>query len=255
MPSLRSSLFACVAVANAASLRSMPVMKLRGGLEAGGLDAASVGKYYTMLLGVDGAVKTLSQSTAGDFYGTPSTENDGLQVFGYYLLVKAALDGTDTSAAVVTSMVPSLVGAVKGWLNSKDKVALNADNLSLVITGFLAYALHTSSLIDGDLALKLYAGYQLVNGLGGWLMKDAVANLPWSGCDSKGEAQLAAGIGAAVYALATGKSANEAVGYSAVPALLGALDAKFVSNDAAGDDRVNTIMTLVNAAVVAFLLF
>ena len=98
----------------------------------------------------------------------------------------------------------------------------------------------SGTLIDGDLALKIVAGVNIINGVNG--MFDVTDALPWSGAASPA---LALGTGAAVYALTTGSSATQAFAYSVVPTLYNSLTSMGDSDD------VGTIMGLFQALVVA----
>ena len=103
-------------------------------------------------------------------------------------------------------------------------------------------------VLDGDLAIKIAAGWNLVNGLSGWLAPDIAAKLPWEGSASSGQAQLATGVGAAIYALNTGKDATQAIGYSVLPSLVGGLMDGMPEGNA-------MVSTLIQATVVAATLF
>jgi len=167
---------------------------------------------------------------------------------GYYLFTDALLSGSATSKAVVLGAVPGLVGGFKKWLNEGKTLDLSASNVGFLLSAFLTYCLHTGSIMDGDLALKIVASLNLINGLGGMFAPDLVAKLPWSGA---GSATVAAGVGAAVLALSTGSSASQALAYSVVPSLFKSIDAMFISKDGSGDQNVAALMTLFQVAVVA----
>lgn len=232
-----------VASANAFSVTQPSVrsaLQLRGGLAD--IDGEAVAKLFVTLAGVDAALETVSGSeSAADVVEGWAKDGGAAAAVGYYLFANAVLGGGDTSKAVVLGSLPGLAGALKGWLNGGKKLDLSEANLSLLINGVLVYALQTGTLIDGDLALKIAAGLGLVNGLGGMFAADAVGNLPWAGAASPA---LAAGTGAAVYALTTGASATQALAYSIVPTLYNSL-----VNGGGGD--VAAIMAVFQAAVVA----
>jgi len=118
----------------------------------------------------------------------------------------------------------------------------SGSNVSLLIKAFLTYCLHTGTILEGDLALQIVAGFGIVNGLGGMFAPDLVAKLPWDGSASPA---TCAGVGAAVYALTTGASATQAFAYSVVPALVQSLQGIGDSDD------MGKLVTLIQAAVVA----
>jgi len=235
-------IFLSLVSANAFQLKSVnSALKLRGGLAD--IDGEAVAKLFVTLAGVDAALETISDSkSAADVAEGWAKDSGAASAVGYYLFANAVLGGEDTSKAIVLGSLPGLAGAIMGWLNGGKSFDLSGDNVSLLITGFLTYALHTGTLVDGDLALKIVAGLNLVNGLGGMFVPDMVSNLPWSGAASPA---LAAGTGAAVYALTTGASATQALAYSVVPTLYNSV------MNMGGSGDVATIMGLFQAAVVA----
>lgn len=219
-------------------------LKLRGGV---GLDAGDAAKMFVQLNMYDGALKTLSQSGASDIYTLFENSGEGLGILGYYLFANSALDGNDLAKTIVLGNLPALTAAVKDFI-ANPKVDLSEGNLSLLVTALVTYSLHTGTLLDGDLAIKIAAGWNLVNGLSGWLAPDIAAKLPWEGSASSGQAQLATGVGAAIYALNTGKDATQAIGYSVLPSLVGGLMDGMPEGNA-------MVSTLIQATVVAATLF
>lgn len=247
----RFAVVAFAAAANAATLSRpvMPnnVMKLRGGLMD--IDGANVAKYAVLLNGIDAGLSSISGAkSAADIVEGWTSDGALAAAVGYYLFADAVLGGGETAKAVVMGSLPGLIGAIKGWLNGGKAIDLSGSNVSLIITAFLTYCLHTGTILDGDLALKIVGGLNLVNGLGGMFAPDLVSKLPWDGA---GSPALAAGVGAAVLALATGSGATTAVAYSVVPTLFKSVDSLLISKSVDGDENVALIMMLIQAAVVA----
>lgn len=233
-----------LSVGSAAVINAPPAatsaLKLRGGLMD--IDGAQVAKYAVLLNGVDAGLSTISGAKGWGDIVEGWTDGALAAAVGYYLFADAILGGGDTSKAVVLGALPGLVGAVKGWLNGGKKVDLSGSNVSLLIKAFLTYCLHTGTILEGDLALQIVAGFGIVNGLGGMFAPDLVAKLPWDGSASPA---TCAGVGAAVYALTTGASATQAFAYSVVPALVQSLQGIGDSDD------MGKLVTLIQAAVVA----
>ena len=155
-----------------------PVLKLRGGL--GGLDGNQVATYASWVLAANSAVMTLAPEKAVEMYGVKASsqmmtqfiEYAGNTMLGIAIASILALGGMDFATAVAWGCVPFCVFNVQDVLNDSmtklgfGKMAKFMPTIvSLVLTAGLFGKL---SFLDSAMALKIFAGWNAINGLGGY---------------------------------------------------------------------------------------
>ena len=157
------------------------MLKLRGGLLD--LDPNTVAKTVTGLTAVNSAVMYLSPTKAAEMYGLVNPSPlicwfaevaGGVFLQAVISSWLAIVNGMDYGTAVAWGGIPGLVQAYRDLLNgSTEKLGFGtmAQYMPTVINTLITAALFGKlSFLDAGLALKIWAGWGLFNGVAGYLM-------------------------------------------------------------------------------------
>ena len=225
------------------------VLALRGGLlEAEG---TALARLYVLKCGIDAGLATISGARSMEDVVENLTNRTIAASLGFYLLTDGILGGTDQARAVVLGSLPRVVGGIKSWMDDEKKLNISPNRVGLVVAAFLTYCLHTGTILEPDLALKLVGAISLVNGMGGMVSKafgdvDAEEERwPWTPAPS-----LTAGFGAAVSAIALGSSDSVAIAFAIMPILFASFDALVLSNTRTENRPIAWLTTAFEGVVV-----
>jgi len=256
------------AVVDAAVLKQ-PVLRLRGGL--GGVDAAQVASYAISLQAINGGMVALSPKKASEVYEMEFSDADNVlaEMIGTVCLgIAMALAYTKAGKAVATAvgygMIPSWIYALKGVLND-DGAKFGQDGpikyLNLIVSSVVTYTLLKGGPLDKDMTMKVFAGWNALNGLGMYFATDKLMDA-WGAGSAQVNKSLLKGFGSflttfavMLYMLVTGKDAVQTLGVTTLVALAAQIDGNFISKDAPGSANMQMFWMVVNAAVAAFTLF
>jgi hypothetical protein len=253
-----------------------PILDLRGGL--GGVDGDTVAKAVTAITGVNAGVMTLAPGKAAEMYGIvdPSPlvswfcEVAGAQMLMGAIAAWLLLGGGDVSTAFAWGSVPALVQGVQMLLNgSTEKLGFGtmAQYMPIAVNAFFTAALFGKVGFCGpDLALKIFAGWGLFNGVAGYFATEPFMKgweAPLNTDVEKAMAKFFCGVLACTSVMPAalafkGATTLEAIAYSYGAFALTQADGLYISKtqDTIGADKnAGLFWLVVQVATVGFCLF
>ena len=199
-------------------------MQLRGG---GSLDPTTMAKVGMTISAAHGAYGVLAPSKNAEFLGAKPSDTvnflmEGISTLCFRTATMAYLSilkDESVARTVGLAAIPHFVMQLKLFLNDETGVSRGGLLLDLAVVATIIYNCLAGSTEYADLAVKSYAAWGLLNGVGLFCFTEKVAEAWGIKGDAlvmlgvKGVGQMILSTAAMIFALSQGESALKAYGY------------------------------------------